>query len=240
MTATSTETARALAVAHPAATLPCPICAVSVKAANLDVHLGRVHPGAVDARPPWRGADRRIVRTALLALAAALVASTAMLVACDVKPGGPVAWTLVAVVVATSLAVVGAYLGAPRATLSLTDDTLVLRHSLGLGRRVATLPCALVTGALVGGRPDLATSAYATDPNPRPVRRGGYLQVGAITIGCRASTSLRAHWDPRGWRAGDARWTCDVVVSQEVMVAIEYALAARGALSPNTAPKAPP
>jgi len=47
--------ARRLVAAHPAAKLPCPICAASLKAENLDHHLAKVHPGASAPTGPWRG-----------------------------------------------------------------------------------------------------------------------------------------------------------------------------------------
>jgi hypothetical protein len=49
--------ARQLAAAHPEARLPCPVCAGTVGARNLDGHLVKVHPGASAAAmaPPWRG-----------------------------------------------------------------------------------------------------------------------------------------------------------------------------------------
>jgi hypothetical protein len=47
--------ARRLAAEHPGARLPCPACAVSVNAGNLDRHLAGVHPGFAAAAPPWRG-----------------------------------------------------------------------------------------------------------------------------------------------------------------------------------------
>ncbi|MBA2542329.1 MAG: hypothetical protein H0V17_21990 [Deltaproteobacteria bacterium] len=47
--------ARRLAAAYPAATLPCPICAASLNAENLDKHLAKVHPGAAAPTGPWRG-----------------------------------------------------------------------------------------------------------------------------------------------------------------------------------------
>ena len=48
-------TARTLAAAHPAAMLPCPICAASLKAENVERHLGKVHPDARNAETRWAG-----------------------------------------------------------------------------------------------------------------------------------------------------------------------------------------
>lgn len=52
-------TARRLAQQHPDATLGCPGCDASVKASNLDHHLGKVHPGLPSPAPTaWRGVGR--------------------------------------------------------------------------------------------------------------------------------------------------------------------------------------
>jgi hypothetical protein len=212
--------------------LPCPVCAVSLKAANLDPHLAKVHPGAVDPQPPWRGVDRRVVVSSLAVVGVALVATVAALAAGVVRPGGAAAWALVASLVALSLVGLAAAAGRMRATLSLEGDSLVLRHTFGLGRRAARLPTALTFGGLEALRPDPATSAYATDPTPAAVRAGWYLRVGDVVVGCRRSTSFPAHWDAAGWRPGARRLTCDVLVTPDVMVALEYALAARGMLAP--------
>ncbi|MDX2092537.1 MAG: hypothetical protein SFX73_32030 [Kofleriaceae bacterium] len=50
------EIARALASAHPGARLPCPVCAASLNAENLERHLAKVHPGASSSsETTWRG-----------------------------------------------------------------------------------------------------------------------------------------------------------------------------------------
>jgi hypothetical protein len=48
--------ARELAVAHPRAKLPCPVCGASLKAENLEKHLAKVHSSATVATATrWRG-----------------------------------------------------------------------------------------------------------------------------------------------------------------------------------------
>lgn len=48
--------ARALAAQHPAAKLPCPVCAASLNAENLDKHLAKVHAEAGERQVgEWRG-----------------------------------------------------------------------------------------------------------------------------------------------------------------------------------------
>lgn len=57
--------AREFARDQPGASLPCPVCAASLKAANLERHLGQVHQVALErAVPPAEalelvGVDRR-------------------------------------------------------------------------------------------------------------------------------------------------------------------------------------
>lgn len=180
-------TARTLAAAHPDALLPCPVCVTSLRAANLDRHVAKVHAGvAIPATTRWSGRG-------LLGL----------------LPG----------------------------SLALDGDALVLRR---LGRRRVALPCAIELGALVGVRGDVVTSSYADELNHpgEEVRTGSYLRLvgdAAITIGCRQGTQARAHWDAAGWRRGERRRGCDLMVARPVLVAIEYALAARGLLVPAAA-----
>lgn len=221
------ETARSLAASNPAAMLPCPICAVSLRASNLDGHLGKVHAGARALEGPWRGTDRRVMVTLTALLALALCGMLAFITSGAFAPGGPVAMAMVAAEVVLCLLVVAAFFGAFGATLAFDGDRLVLRHSFGLGRRSARLPAAIENGALL--RP--GNSVYRTETPTAPVREGRYLRVGDLTIGCLQSTSFQAHWAPSGWRKGSARFTRDVNVDQATMVAIEYALVERGLLS---------
>ena len=74
------DTARRIAKSHPAAQLPCPLCASSVKGENLASHITKVHAGAVspsaaeprakiDTVPAWRGWRTFLKLPARLALA---------------------------------------------------------------------------------------------------------------------------------------------------------------------------
>src|SRR5689334_14556681 len=83
--------ARELARTHPAANLPCPVCAASLKAANLERHLAEMHqvgPQGV-APPPTAlelvGVDRRVLWLTLLPGALWLLAIAAYVV----LNGGP-------------------------------------------------------------------------------------------------------------------------------------------------------
>ncbi len=186
----SIASARRLAADHPSAKLPCPICAASLNAENLDKHLAKVHPGAADVAPPWRGKGA---------------------------------------------------LGLFPCSLTIDGDSVVLRHTLGLFRRVVPLPCSVEGGSLWRSRPDAVMTSYADDMNvPHvDVRAGRYVKVQcprsriAIAVGCRGGSALAAHWT--GWTQGGKRRGVDVVVSREAMVALEYELAGRGLLVPRVA-----
>jgi len=223
------DTAQGLAAAHPGARLPCPICAASLKSSNLASHLRKVHPGASVAPSPWRGIDRRVLRTTLIALTITMVAALGLLTTVLV-PGSPVAMGLVAVLVVLMGLVFGALLRSFSATLVLDGDTFVLHHSFGLGRRRAQLPCAITVGALEGFRPGNASLTHEYDPKAPPVIAGWYLQLGNLTLGCHQDTAFRTHWNPSTWRAGPRRMTYDVRLPREAMIALEYTLVARGYL----------
>jgi hypothetical protein len=167
------DVARRLGAAHPEAPLPCPVCAASVKGANLDGHLRKVH-AEMPPPPATRG-------------------------------------------------------------FTLDGDRAVLVRWLGLSRRIVALPCPVEIGARTGRRPDAVMASYADDMNvaAETVKVGRYLRLAgdrAITIGCAGNTGMTRHW--RGWRDGGPARRCDLVVGREAMVAIEYALAARGMLLP--------
>lgn len=58
-----------------------------------------------------------------------------------------------------------------------------------------------------------------------------YLRLGAIAVGCPTSTGLRKHWT--GPAQGLRRGRSDITVDPAAFVAIQYALAERGALQPR-------
>ncbi len=226
MSAAPTETARTLAAKHPTALLPCPVCGVSLKSANLDHHLAKVHANAADAATPWKGTDRRVIWTCIALVGVAIVAMMGFITSGSFVAGGPVAMALVALECALMALLTAAFFGTFKATIVLDGDTLVLRHSFGLGRLRSRLPAPIETGSLLRPRGGVVRSEVPESP----VRHGWYLRVGDITIGCLQSTSFPTHWAPDGWRKAEPRWTRDVMVDQATMVAIEYALASRGVL----------
>jgi hypothetical protein len=117
------------------------------------------------------------------------------------------------------------------ATVVHEDGAIVLRTMLG--RRRVTLPCSVEVGALVRARPEAGMSSYADDYNVphETVRVGSYVRLGdAITIGCKSSANVKAHWT--GWQQGPKRRGVDVMIDRRARVEIEYVLATAGALRP--------
>ena len=108
------------------------------------------------------------------------------------------------------------------ARLAIVDGALELATLLG--RRRVALPCAVVVGSLVTNRVNVIDE-YESET----VKTGWYMRIGdRITIGCRSAANVKAHW--KGWTQGKRRRMTDVVVDRRVLVEIEYALAAAGAL----------
>lgn len=118
------------------------------------------------------------------------------------------------------------------ASLALDGEAIALKTLLGT-RRVA-LPCTVELGSLVGERTEAGMASYADEMNvpSETVRKGWYLRLGGrITIGCRRTNNVKAHWE--GWTQGPRRRVPDLVVDRRVLVEIEHALARAGALRPR-------
>lgn len=117
----------------------------------------------------------------------------------------------------------------------LFPKTLVLDGStLVLGRKHVALPCSIAYGSLVTTRLDPTMTSYADDMNVagETVRAGQYMCLDEVlTIGTRQSTHFSSHWT--GATRSGPRRRADITVSRESFVAIEYALAACGALRPR-------
>ncbi len=117
----------------------------------------------------------------------------------------------------------------------MTGTEVTFRHTIGLLRRVVSLPASLEFGALWRQQANgVIEHAPATD-----VRAGRYLRIQCprsrvgITVGCRGGVRLSERWTGAG--QGQRRSSVDVVISREAMVAFEYALAERGLLVPRRA-----
>ena len=115
------------------------------------------------------------------------------------------------------------------ARLALAEGAIVLKTLLG--KRVVSLPCTVQVGALVGSQVSAGMTSYADDMNvpATTVKTGWYMRLGdRITIGCKTAANVKAHWT--GWEPGPQRRITDAIVERRVLVEIEYALAAAGAL----------
>ncbi|HEX5062347.1 MAG TPA: hypothetical protein VFV99_23410 [Kofleriaceae bacterium] len=122
------------------------------------------------------------------------------------------------------------------ASIAFDGDAIVLRR---LGQRRVSLPCKLEVGTLVGTRPDAISANQSVDYNTpgETVRVGRYLRlVGdrSITIGCRSATQFHAHWRREQLIDGGRRRSCHVMLSRPALAAIEYELARRGMLVPQS------
>lgn len=249
------DRARRLASERPAATLPCPACAASLKGANLERHIGSKHPAAErTAAVDWGfdeltlvGVDRRIRRS----FGVLVVLWLALLVALVVTLDGPITaddggeagiadiagdhsmWVLVAglllFAVIASLMRVNAF----RARLSVRDGEIHLRYRLGTGAIGVALPAAIETGTLFVRRN--VNGVAGPDGDATYERKAGaYLRIGsghrAITVGCPHTTGLRKHW--AGMSSGRRRKWWDVNLAAPAFVELQYALAETGTITP--------
>lgn len=224
--------ARQLAAASPTSMLPCPRCASSVRADNLEGHLAKVHAAPAPAiGRGWRGVDRRAQRDLTVVLVVCGVAGAALVgTHHDAQP-----LALVAGCVLGPLAVllILAAAGVLRATLKLQADALVLRYLFGLRRRRVRLPAALESGSLTRLRPSVISEHQVDE-----VRAGTYLRLSDgrrhIVVASERGTGFRKHWSPRHWRGGPKRRSCDITLQLPDVVALEYQLAYRSMLSPRS------
>ncbi len=228
--------ARRLASAHPEVMLPCPVCATSLRASNLDAHLGKVHAG-VAASGSFVGHDRRVVRD----LFVVCVVLGALSLGLEIASGGAVTLWLGALVGFVAIALGGALGGAMglfRARLVIGDDRVRLEHTFGLRRCEVPLRSRIEVGRIVTVRPEAGSASDVQIGTE--VDHGAYLRLvsdaATITVGVRRGTGFRKHWADRGFRSGERRQRWDVTVDRAAMVALEYALAAAGVLSPREQP----
>ena len=228
------DSARRIAKSNPDALLPCPLCASSVKGANLASHITKVHADAtlppaaipharIDTVPAWRGSDANVLVTILLAMipvGGLAVATLVLEMSQPVSIAALIAFTLVLV-----LAFVALFRKVP-ARLALAENALVLRGLIA--KRSVDLPCEIETGTLVESRPDAIHSSV--EYNTPSVERdaGTYLRFAGsreIVVACRAKAS--ALGAPRGPK----RKTWDIELPREAFVALQYELIDRGLLA---------
>jgi hypothetical protein len=232
------DTARRIAKSHPGASLPCPLCASSVKGENLASHITKVHanatpPPAAEPRtkigtvPAWRGTDARILVTALLAMIPALIGAMGTLVLDlprAIHAPFAIAFMLLLVIAFAAL------LRKVPARLALAENALVIR-GLVL-RRSVDIPCEIETGTLVESRPEAIRGDIETNVPSVDFDAGTYLRFAGphdIVVACRAKA---AHL---GAARGPKRKKWDIELPREAFVALQYALLERGLLAVDRA-----
>jgi len=232
--------ARQFAALHPEASLPCPSCAASLKARNLDRHLAEVHqlgPQATLATSALRGVDGRAVRVLVVplllwCLAVGVLGLLQTLYGLELGDASGVA--AVVLLVAAGLPPLLASLNLLRAELVLGERQLELRYCWGLLRLQVALPVELEHGGWWGNRQAAGMHQHEHSV-PEAVRFGGYLRLknanSSLIVGSRKSAQLRQHWD--GASTGPRQRRCDLALDVTSMVALQYYLAARGLLRPN-------
>jgi len=116
--------------------------------------------------------------------------------------------------------------------LVLCDDTVTLRHVVGLVRRVARLPSVVEAGGLLGYRTSPGgQQGYYNVPGEQ-IKAGSYLRIAgpsSILVSCPSNAGTKAQWT--GWTQGPRLRLADITVSRVAMIALEYHLAARGVLT---------
>ena len=217
--------------------LPCPLCAASLKAENLERHLLKTHSGQRAEARAWAGRDRAIIRP----LALLFVFMCLSIPLLPLAPQGLSDALLVVIALQASVFLLGLTLTLAHklpATLSLEGDRLVLRYCFGLLRRTATLPPAGVeVGTLLEARRTVHIPIeYETAHDD--VSIGTFMRLrseaGVLVLASRKGTAIRKHW--QGFTAGAAARVWDITIERSAMVAIEYLLAQRGALAPRAKP----
>lgn len=234
--------ARQLAAAHPQATLPCPLCPATVKAANLERHLGKTHAAVVGPETAiapgslrLSGADRRI-RVPLVGLmilwALAIAALAVLHVAITDLRAGILGVSLLACFVLLFAALGDLF----KARLEVEDERLRLRWGLGLGSRTVRLPAKIVCGRLLERKHSPSAGSFESGGSV-DVDAGAYLELSSggttITVGSPNAAGVGKRWTAQGWSPGKKRRLWDIHVDYSSLVAIEYHLAARGQLTPR-------
>jgi hypothetical protein len=232
--------ARRVAGTHPEATLPCPVCAASLKARNLERHLGEVHELVALADAPFpaslelSGEDRRVVWLLLvLPLLWALGVAALALLGLTID-GGPVPIALALLLLAALALIALADFGYLRARLVLDEKRVELCYAFGLLRREVALPAAMETGS-VWRKQQKAMAATYEHSVSEDVKVGGYLRLEsagtAVTIASRGGLALGKHWSA-SFRAGPKRRRWDITLDRVAHVALQYHLASLGLLRP--------
>jgi len=237
MVSDAMATASRLATDHPAAVLPCPVCAATVKGANLDRHLGKVHSGQLpvrsSARRSWRGPERLIARplvvVPLLAVVASLVWQEVSGTVEDVFILGA-AGALGVGLILCGLVVYGAPLF--RGRLSVNGDGFVLSHTLGLRRRQLSRVDRVEAGSAYLVRSS-GSNAEGIGGTTSEEQAGSFLKLRNgrrhITVRCKHSTGFRKTWT--GWEQAGRSRRWHITLDPADFVALQYTLSDLGLLA---------
>ncbi len=233
--------ARLISAQQPEAALPCPVCAASLKARNLDRHLTDVHALTAGDETPSAalelvGVDRRVFWVLLIPtlLLVSAVAVIGMMLASPLgirEPALMIGWTvlLVAPLAPLALAIAGRF----RARLVLDDQRALLRYAFGSLEHEVRLPAALEAGGLWEMRQSAGMHQYEHDA-AEDVQVGSYLRLSeakaAMIIGAVDSTQLAKHW--AGPRSGPRRRRWDITLDRISHIKLQYHLAALRLLIP--------
>ncbi|HVK28319.1 MAG TPA: hypothetical protein VM575_08255 [Nocardioides sp.] len=237
---TTAERARRLAAARPDAPVPCPACAAGVKGANLERHLGKVHPGVADpgaGTTAWAGPER-VGSRRLLAVAVVVVAVVAVVWVTAGEPDDRLILGAIGLL-AVAMIVWGAVgWGAPLfpGRLRVDGRGALLRHSFGLGRRRLGVIDRVVLGGAREARP-AGVEGWDDGYESTDVAVGVYLQLCAgrrrIRVHCRTAGVVRSTWT--GWEQGPKQRSLDITLDRAEFVALQLALWDLGVLSPRPA-----
>lgn len=230
--------ARQLAASHASASLPCPVCASTLKAANLERHLGKVHPehAQSSASPSGplqvQGIDRGLVIPAVVVMILWGIGAFGLIL----QAGGKLDPVSAAIFGATAVVAGGfaaaVFTGKFKATLELEGSSLRVRWMLGLATKRVSLPAKIETGALMREQASTINQDNVV-LNVSDHRVGTYLRIGSITIASEEAAGLGRHWAQKGWSKGKKIKRRDIDVDRAGMIAIEYQLAGRGQLTPK-------
>ncbi|MBA3369449.1 MAG: hypothetical protein H0T99_12405 [Geodermatophilaceae bacterium] len=231
-------TASRLAADHPESVLPCPVCAATVKGANLNRHLGKVHPGQLPARSSpgrsWRGGERLIARPLVIVPVLAVVASLIWL---ELTGSVDEVFILSAAggmgvgLILSGLVVYGAPLFTGR--LSVSGEGFVLSHTLGLRRRRLGRVDRIKAGSAYDVRTINAGGDGASGGPTIEEAAGIYVELRSgrryITVRCKQSTGFRKTWV--GWEQAGRSRRWHIILDPADFVSLQYTLVDLGLLT---------
>lgn len=214
--------------------LPCPCCAASVRASNLDKHLTQQHGSGVSApaASTLTGIDRTLERQLVIVLFVLLAIGITVVSVTAMKLTDANVTVAVAVVLALLTSVVMASAGKFSARLVFDGGRVRLHYGLGLRTRTLSKVERIELGRARTTQPRAGMQQH--EHAELEVDGGMYLRLvdgkRRITVGCRKGTGFRTHWSSSHSSSGKATRSLDIALGREAMVAFEYELAEIGLL----------